>query len=57
LSGCLRVLLSNLWWERWLLKFLELSGVGRAVKGGADKEKRATQLDGWDTEERVAEDL
>jgi len=41
-----------------LLRFLELSGVGRIVEDGADEE--ATRLDGWiarEAEERVAGDL
>jgi len=54
--GGLKVLLSSLRWERRLLRFLELSGVGRIVESGADKE--ATRLDGWvapEAEKRVAE--
>jgi hypothetical protein len=32
-----RVLLSNPRWERWLLRFLELSGVWRAMEDGVDE--------------------
>jgi len=53
--------LSSPRWERRLLKFLELSGVGRVVEDGADEEvRRATRLEGWiawEAEEMVAEDL
>jgi hypothetical protein len=46
--GSIRVLLSNPRWERRLLRFLELSGVGRVMDDGADEEEtRATRLDGW----------
>jgi len=47
--------------ERRLLRFLELSRVGRIVGDGADEEeRRATPLDGWiawEAEERVVEDF
>jgi len=46
--GSIRVLLSNPRWERSLLRFLELSGVGRVVDDGTDEEEtRAARLDGW----------
>jgi len=37
--GSVRVLLSNPRWERRLLRFLELSGVGRIVEDGSDVEE------------------
>jgi hypothetical protein len=41
----------TLWLERqqrWLLRFLELSGVGRFVEGGVDEdEAHATRMDDW----------
>jgi len=43
--GSIRVLLSNLRWERRLLRCLELSGVGRMVGNGVD-EKRSRRR-GW----------
>jgi hypothetical protein len=56
--GSVRVLLSNPWWEKRLLKFLELSGVGRVMDDGVDEEEaRAGRLDRWipwETEEWVA---
>jgi len=58
--GGLKVLLSSPRWERRLLRFLELSGVGRIVEDGVDEERRATRLDewiAWEAEERVVEDL
>jgi hypothetical protein len=42
-----RVLLSNPRWERRLLRFLELSGVGRTVEGGLDVEAHASIMDEW----------
>jgi len=46
--GGIHVLLSNLRWERHLLRFLELSDVGRAVEDGTNvEEARAARLDGW----------
>jgi len=43
-----RVLLSNPRWERRLVKFLELSGVGRRMADGTDEdEARAARMDGW----------
>jgi hypothetical protein len=46
--GSIRVLLSNPRWERRLLRFLELSGVGRVMDDGADEEEtRAARLDRW----------
>jgi len=58
--GSIRVLLSNPRWEKRLLRFLELSGVGRVVENGIDEEAaQAERMDGWivwEHEERVAED-
>jgi len=58
--GSIRVLLSNLRWERRLLRCLELSGVGRMVGNGVDEEAvQAERMDSWivwECEERVAED-
>jgi hypothetical protein len=55
--GSVKVLLSNSRWEKRLLKFLELSGVGRVMDDGVDEgEARAGRLDGWipwETQERV----
>jgi hypothetical protein len=46
--GGVRVLLANPRWERRLLKFLELSGVGRIVADGTDEdEARAQRMDNW----------
>jgi hypothetical protein len=46
--GGVRVLLSNPRWESRLLRFLELSGVGRFVEGGVDEdEAHATRMDDW----------
>jgi len=46
--GGIRVLLSNPRWERRLLRFLELSGVGRVVEDGTDEEEaRAARMDEW----------
>jgi len=43
-----RVLLSNPKCERRLVKFLELSGVGRRMADGTDEdEARAERMDGW----------
>ena len=55
--GSIRVLLNNPWWEMRLLRFLELSGVGRLVGDEDVEETRAARLDGWiawEAEERVA---
>jgi hypothetical protein len=42
------MLLNNPRWERRLLRFLELSGVGKVVEDGTDvEEARAARLDGW----------
>jgi len=53
----IRVLLSNPRWERRLLRFLELSGVGRVVEDGTDEDQvRAERMDqwiAWEAEERV----
>jgi hypothetical protein len=41
-------LLSSPRWESRLLRFLQLSGVGRFVEGGVDEdEAHATRMDGW----------
>ena len=56
--GSIRVLLNNPRWERRLLRFLELSGVGRLVEGEDVEETRAARLNGWiawEAEERVAQ--
>jgi len=57
-SGGVRVLLANPRWERQFLKFLELSGVGRAAQDGTDEDgARGARLDGWivwEAEEGVA---
>jgi hypothetical protein len=46
--GSIRVLLSNPRWERRLLRFLELSGLGRIVEGGLDVEEAyAARMDEW----------
>jgi hypothetical protein len=46
--GSIRVLLSNPRWEGRLLRFLELFGVGRTVKGGLDVEEAyAARMDEW----------
>jgi len=46
--GSIRVLLSNPRWERRLLLFLELSGVGRVVEDGTDEDQeRAEKMDWW----------
>ena len=55
--GSIRVLLNNPRWGRRLLRFLELSGVGRAVGGEDVEETRTARPDGWiawEAEERVA---
>jgi len=56
-SGSIRVLLSNLRWERRLIKFLELSGVSRVVEDGRDEDQAwAERMDGriaWEAEERM----
>jgi len=45
--GGIGVLPNNPRWERWLFRFLELSGVGRVVEDGTDEEEaRAARLDG-----------
>ena len=57
-SGSTRVLLNNPPWERRLLRFLELSGVGRLVEGEDAEETQAAKMDRWITweaEERVAQ--
>jgi hypothetical protein len=56
--GSIRVLLSNPRWEMRLLRFLELSGLGRTVEGGLDVEEAyAARMDEWviwETEEEMA---
>jgi len=55
--GGVRVLLANPRWERRLLKFLQLSSVGRVMGDGVDEDAaRAERLDGWivwETEEKA----
>jgi hypothetical protein len=50
--------LANPRWERRLVKFLELSGVGRVVADGTDEDgARAARMDEWvvwETVERTA---
>ena len=44
----IRVLLSNPRWERRLLRFPELSGVGRVMDDELDEEEtRQAKFDGW----------
>jgi hypothetical protein len=46
--GGVRVLLANPRWERRLLRFLELSGVGRVVADGTDEDEAwARRMDDW----------
>jgi len=46
--GGIQVLLSNPRWERRLLRFLELSGLGRTIEGGLDvEEAHAAKMDEW----------
>jgi hypothetical protein len=46
--GGVRVLLANPRWERRLVKFLELSGVGRVMADETDKDGAyAARLDEW----------
>jgi hypothetical protein len=43
-----KVLLSNPRWESMLLRFLELSGMGRVVDGGVEQdEAHAARMDDW----------
>jgi len=45
-----RVLLANPRWERRLVRFLELSGVGRTVADGTDEDgAHAARMDEWIT--------
>ena len=56
--GRIRALLNNPRWERCLLRFLELSGVGRLVGDEDVEETRMARLDGWiawEAEERAAQ--
>jgi hypothetical protein len=47
LSG-VRMLLASSRWERRLLHFLELSGIGRVMESGEDEEEnRAARIDRW----------
>jgi hypothetical protein len=49
------VLLANPRWEKWLLRFLELSGVGRIVADGTDDEEAwARKMDDWEAGEEAA---
>jgi len=54
--GSIRVLLSNPRWERRLLRFLEMSEVGRVVEDGTDEDQaQAERMDrwiAWEAEER-----
>ena len=46
--GGVRVLLANPRWERRLVRFLELSGVGRTMADGTDEENaHAEWMDRW----------
>jgi len=46
--GGVRVLLANPRWERRFVRFLELSGVGRTMADGTDKDgARAARVDEW----------
>jgi hypothetical protein len=52
--GGVRVLLANPRWERWLVKFLELSGVGRVMADGTDEDgARMDECVVWDAVERA----
>jgi hypothetical protein len=43
-----RVLLSNPRWGSRLLRFLELSGMGRLVEGGVEEDEAyAARMDNW----------
>jgi len=53
-----RVLLNNPRWERRLIRFLELSGVGRVVEKVDVEQVWAERMDrwiAWEAEERVAQ--
>jgi hypothetical protein len=46
--GGVRVLLANPRWERCLVKFLELSGMGRVMADGTDEDGAyAASMDDW----------
>ena len=45
--GGVRVLLANPRWERRLLRFLELSGVGRTVRGVDEDEAHPSRMNSW----------
>jgi len=59
--GGMQVPLANHRWERQLLRFLKLSGVGKVVEDGTDEEQaRDARLDGWiawKVKERVAQEV
>ena len=52
--GSIRVLLNDARWEKRLLRFLELSGVGGLVGDEDVEETRADGWIAWEAEERVA---
>jgi hypothetical protein len=55
-SGGVRVLLANPRWERWLAKFLELSGMGRVIADGEEEDGTyAARMDEWVAWETVVE--
>jgi len=46
--GSIRALVANPKWERWFVRFLELSGVGRTMADGTDEESaHAARMDEW----------
>jgi hypothetical protein len=48
LPWSVRMLLANPQWEKRLLHFMELSGVGRVMDHGENEEEtRAERMDGW----------
>jgi hypothetical protein len=55
--GGVRVLLANPRWERRLVRFLELSGVGRTMADGTDEESahaaRTDEWIAWEAEDRI----
>jgi len=57
--GSVRAPLSNPRWEKWLVRFLELSIMGRLMADGVDEdEARAQRMDGWivwEAKERAVE--
>jgi hypothetical protein len=46
-TWAVKALLANPRWEKRLLKFLELTGVGKIVDGVNEEETRATRMDEW----------